>query len=324
MSCRTMHRLIGLFAGVLLTVSAHAQTAWPTRPITMIVPYSAGGGADPVARLLGDGIGKLLGQSIIVEFRPGANATIGTRDVAKAAPDGYTVLFTPAAPIINMKLLMPDLGYEPGDLTRIIELTNSPNALMVSSQFGPKTLQEYVDYAKHNPGNVNIGVAALGGGGHLGAVLIEQVTDTSLNIVPYKGTGELLPDMLSGSLDSSSDFPAAYVPHAKAGTVKILAMFSDQRVPAFPDVPTSAEGGFPKLVIGGWFGLFGPKGLPRDIVDKLNAAANTELKDPQIRARIESLGYQLIGGTPEQFAKQIDSDFVTIGDLVKLGHIALQ
>jgi tripartite-type tricarboxylate transporter receptor subunit TctC len=185
-------------------------------------------------------------------------------------------------------------------------------------------LQEYVDYAKKNPGKTNIGVAALGGGGHLGAVLVEQVTGTSLNIVPYKGTGELLPDMLGGSLDSSSDFPAAYVPHAKAGTVRILAVISDQRVPAFPDVPTSAEGGYPKLVIGGWFGLFGPKGLPRAIVDKLNAAANTELKDPQVRARIESLGYQVIGGTPEQFVKQVDTDFVTISDLVKLGHITLQ
>ena len=323
MSDKKILRLIALFA-CILAGSAHAQTAWPTRPITMIVPYSAGGGADPVARLLGDGIGKLLGQSIIVEFRPGANATIGTRDVARAAPDGYTILFTPAAPIINMKLLMPDLGYEPGDLVRIIDLTNSPNALMVSSQFGPKTLKEYVDYAKANPGKVNIGVAALGGGGHLGAVLLEQVTGINLNIVPYKGTGELLPDMLSGSLDSSADFPAAYVPHQKAGTVKILAVFSDQRVPAFPDVPTSGEGGYPKLVIGGWFGLFGPKGLPREITGKLNAAANTELKDPQIRARIESLGYQVIGGTPEQFAKQVDDDFSMISNLVKVGHISLQ
>ena len=158
----------------------------------------------------------------------------------------------------------------------------------------------------------------------MGAVLIELVTGAKLSIVPYKGTGELLPDILGGTLDGSVDFPAAYVPQAKAGNVRILGVFSDRRVPAFPDVPTTAEGGYPKLVMSGWFGIFGPRNLPRQIVDTYNQAFNEQLKDPATIKRIEALGYQMEGGTTERFEKQIQTDFETISQLVKLSHVSLQ
>lgn len=316
----------GLLAAAGLAAPAVAAETWqPTRTITMIVPYSAGGGADPVSRMLADGIGKRLGQSVVVEFRPGANATMGTRDVVKAKPDGYTIMLTPATPIVNMKLLMPDLGYDPQrDLTPIVEVTNSPNAVMASGQFEAKTLKEFIDYALKNPGKANVGVAALGGGGHMGAALIELVTGAKFNIVPYKGTGELLPDILGGALDGSVDFPAAYVPQAKAGNVRILGVFSDRRVPAFPNVPTTGEAGFPKLVMSGWYGIFGPRGLPRPIVDRYNAVFNEQVKDPATVQRIEALGYQMEGGTTEAFEQQIAADFDTIAKLVKADHLTLQ
>lgn len=317
-----------LAAGALVCAfgnAAFAQGAWPTRPITMIVPYLAGGGADPIARLLADGMSKRLGQPVVVDFKAGAAGTIGAQAVVNAPADGYTILFTPPAPIINAKLLMPSLSYDPDrDLVPIMEISFSPMVIMANGEFGPKTLKELIDYAKANPGKVMAGVPALGGTGHLATAMIETATGVKLTMVPYRGTGGLLPDMLGGRLNISQDLPAAYVPHLKSGKVRVIAVLGTTRIPSLPDVPTSVESGFPKLQIGAWYGLFGPKGLPRDILVKINSAANETLKDPAAKTKVEELGYETVGGTPEKLADDIKRDLVTLGEVVRLGNVKME
>jgi tripartite-type tricarboxylate transporter receptor subunit TctC len=154
--------------------------------------------------------------------------------------------------------------------------------------------------------------------------MIETGTGVKLTMVPYRGTGGLLPDMLGGRLNISQDLPAAYVPHLKSGKVRVIAVLSDKRIPSLPDVPTSAESGFPQLQIGAWYGLFGPKGLPKEIVAKLNRAANEALQDPAAKAKVEELGYEAIGGTPEHLADDIKSDMVKLGEVVRLGKVKME
>lgn len=317
-----------LAAGALLCAlgnTVFAQGAWPTRPITLIVPYLAGGGADPIARLLAEGMSKQLGQPVLVDFKAGAAGTIGAQAVVNSPPDGYTILFTPPAPLVNSKLLMPNLSYDPDkDLVPIMEISFSPMAIMANGDFGPKTLKELIEYAKANPSKVMAGVPALGGTGHLATAMIETDTGVKLTMVPYRGTGGLLPDMLGGRLNISQDLPAAYVPHLKSGKVRVIAVLGDKRIPSLPDVPTSVESGFPQLQIGAWYGLFGPKGLPKEILMKINSAANEALKDPAAKAKVEELGYETVGGTPERLADDIKRDMVKLGEVVRLGNVKMQ
>ncbi|WP_395708111.1 Bug family tripartite tricarboxylate transporter substrate binding protein [Reyranella sp.] len=324
-------RRLGLMValGALIAAAAAnvalAQGGWPTKPITMIVPYLAGGGADPAARLLAEGMSKRLGRPIVVDFKAGANGTIGTQMVANAAPDGYTILFTPPAPIVNSKYLIPNLPYNPEkDLVPIIEVTTSPMAIMANADFGPKTLKELIDYAKANPDKVLAGTPGQGGSGHLMCAMVEVREGVKFNMIPYRGTGGLLPDMLGGRLNISFDLPAAYVSHVNSGKVRIIAVMGDKRIPSFPDAPTSVESGYPQLQLSVWYALFAPKGVPQDIVMKLNAAANEALKEPEIKAKIEQLGYQTAGGTPEQMAENIRKEMSVVGEIVRLGNVKME
>lgn len=304
-----------------LSGTAFAQANWPTKTITMIVPYAAGGGAEPVARLLAEGMSKRLGQSIVVDFRGGAAGTIGTQAVVKAN-DGHTILFTPPAPIINVKFMMTGLSYDPDkDLIPVMEICYSPVGIMARTDFPPKTLKEMFDYAKANPGKVTAGVPSQGGTGHLNVAMVEKEIGIKLNMVPYKGTGGLLPDMLGGRLDTSHDFPAAYFSHIADGKVRVLALMSDKRLPTLPNVPTSVELGYPKLQMNAWYGLFITKGATPEVVAKLNAAANEALKDPVAKKKIEDLGYNVTGGTAAGFAEIIKKDNGQIGDIIKAAGI---
>lgn len=324
---RRLRLLIAALFAVLTSAgsAAMAQASWPTKPITMIVPYLAGGGADPAARLLAEGMSKRLGRPIVVDFKAGANGTIGTQVVANAAPDGYTILFTPPAPIVNSKFLMPSLPYDPvKDLVPVIEVTTSPMAIMANAAFGPKTLKELLAYAKANPDKVVAGTPGQGGSGHLVCAMVEVREGVKFNMIPYRGTGGLLPDMLGGRLNISFDLPAAYVSHINSGKVRIVAVMGDKRIPSFPDASTSVESGYPQLQLSVWYGLFAPKGVPRDILLKLNAAANDALNEPEIKARIEQLGYQTAGGTPEQLAENIRKEMAVVGEIVRLGNVKME
>jgi tripartite-type tricarboxylate transporter receptor subunit TctC len=218
-----------------------AQENWPERPITLVIPYAAGGGADFVARLLADGISEELGESVVVESRPGGGGVIGAQYVAQSAPDGYTVMLSPAAPLVNAPLLRDNVPYDPqADLAPLSKLVVSPIMVLVNGEVPAQNVAELVDMAKASPGEVAVGNSGAGSTQQLLSLMFQGSTGTELNMISYTGSGEIVPDLLAGRLNMMLDFPAAY---AENGEVRILATLSDKRLPLFPDVPTMAEEG---------------------------------------------------------------------------------
>lgn len=311
--------MLMLFAGF-----AVAQQGYPSKPIRLIVPWAAGGGTDPIARMLAAFIGPRLGQQIIVDFKPGAAGVIGTSIAMHAPPDGYTLLLTSPAPLVNAKFLVPDLNYKPEEVTTIVQLTDAPISVFGNANFLAKDLKQLIEYARKNPGKVNMGVPGLGGQGHLAAALIEYRAKVKFTIIPYKGTGDILSDLRTGRVDAATGFPAAYVPGKKAGYLRGLAVLGETRVPDLPDVPTAVELGFPDIKQGAWFMLFGPKGLPRSIVNRLNAETNAFLASENGKTALQKLGYEVTqGSTPEGSAKVLEADVQTFKEIHEAGAMKM-
>ena len=275
----------------------------------MIVPFSAGGGSDPVARLLAEGLHERLGQPVLVEFQPGASATIGTNTVAQAEPDGYTILLTSNTPVVNVKYTMPDLPYDMEDLVPLTEVTGSTVMVVANTNFEPNTFVEMIDYAKENPGKINLAIQGVGGLSHFAASLIEYRAGADFNLVPYKGAGDLQADLLSGVVDIGIGFPTAFIPGVEAGKLKFIGSLADERLETLPDVQTTEEQGFPKIKASAWLMLFGPKGLPQDVVDKIVVATNDFLETDEAQSRLEELGYTVpAGSNPEKAAALLERD----------------
>jgi tripartite-type tricarboxylate transporter receptor subunit TctC len=285
--------LLGLGLTLGVATQAVAQ-AWPTlKPITIIVPYAAGGGADFVIRLIADDLTKRLNQTIIIENRGGANGTIGAAAVARAAPDGYTYMLIPSGPMVNAKLLSEGLPYNPDtDFTAVMKVVFSPIVIVTSKDVPAKNLKELVAYAKANPGALNVGNSGPNSTQELTTLMFAGGTGIEVTRVPYKGSGQVVPDLLANRLQMMIDFPSTYMSHEKAGAVRILATFNPTRIEAYPDLPTIAESGFPEVPAWqGWFGLFGPKGLPEDIRAKFAAAVTAYLTTPEAKAKLANGGY---------------------------------
>jgi tripartite-type tricarboxylate transporter receptor subunit TctC len=281
---------VGLTFGLVAQASAQA---WPSRAITIIVPYAAGGGADFVARLIADDVSKRLGQNIIVENRGGANGTIGAGAVARAQPDGYTFMLIPSGPLVNAKLLTEGLPYNPDtDFTTVMKVVFSPNVVVVGKDVPAKNLKELVAYAKANPGKINAGNSGPNSTQELLSMMFAAGTGIEITRVPYKGSGQILPDLLANRLQLMMDFPGPYMAHDKTGAVRILATHNATRLEAFPNLPTIVESGFPDVPTWqGWFGLFGPKGLPEDIRSRFAAAVGAYLNTPEAKAKLATGGY---------------------------------
>lgn len=275
-----------------VSMPASAQE-WPTQPITLIVPFSAGGGSDPVARLLAEGLGERLGQPVLVEFQPGASATIGTNTVVQSKPDGYTLLLTPNTPVVNVKYTIPDLPYDVEDVVPITQVTGASVMVVANANFAPNNFQELVDYAKAHPGEINMAIQGTGGVSHYAASLIQMRTGTEYNFVPYKGAGDMLADMLSGVVDVGFGFPASFLPGVESGKLKFLAALSSEPLNSLPDVKTAKDQGFPAIQVNSWLMLFGPKGTPEDVVKKIADATGDFLKAEGIAQRLEELGYSV-------------------------------
>lgn len=281
--------LVGALAG-----SAAAQDNWPTRPITLISPFAAGGGADFVARLIAAGIEDDLGQSVIVEARPGGGGVIGANFVAQAEPDGYTIMLTPAAPLVNAPLLRPDtVPYDPQtDLEPLMKLVVSPIMVITNSKLEATNLKELVDLAKASPGKISIGNSGAGSTQQLLSLMFQGGTGTELNMIAYTGSGEIVPDLVAGRLNMMLDFPAAYAAYVESGDVRLLASLSDKRLPLFPDVPTVSEAGFPEVPAwSGWFGLFAPDGVPVEVKEKLTTAIRNYLNSDEAKEKLAAGGY---------------------------------
>jgi len=302
--------------------SAWAQ-AWPARPVNLIVPFPAGGTTDVLARALGQELSKSLGQPVVVENRPGAGATLGADHVAKAKPDGYTLLMGAVHHTIATSVYRR-LGYDfQKDLAPITVVAVVPNVLVVNPQVPAKTVQELLAQARAQPGKLAYGSNGAGTGQHLIGAQFESMGGVELLHVPYKGSGPLTTDLLGGQIAMSFDTVTPVLPHIKAGKLRALAVTTARRSVALPDVPTLDEAGLKGFDMGTWFGVLAPAVTPREVLARLGADMNRIIESPQFRRKMEEIGAEPIGGSPEQMARQIRDDTDRFARLVKDAKVAL-
>jgi tripartite-type tricarboxylate transporter receptor subunit TctC len=290
--------LAGLSAS-LAAGRASAQ-AWPSKPITMIVPFAAGGPTDLMARLVGERMGKELGQQFIIDNTTGAAGTIAVGKAVRAAPDGYTISIGHVGTHVANGTIYKNLNYNLlSDLVPIARLPQNPMLVVTSEQVPVKTLKELVEHLKVNGDKVPGGTAGMGSGSHLGALAFFAATGVKYQLVPYRGTGPAMQDLMANQIQVMVDQSSNSLPQVRAGKIRAYAVTAKTRSPAAPEIPTAAEAGYP-MEVSIWHGLWAPKGTPPEIVAKLNAAAIATLQDPEIRRRLEDLGQDL--PTPAEMA----------------------
>jgi tripartite-type tricarboxylate transporter receptor subunit TctC len=303
-------KLIRLFIAVAMTACAGTAAAqdYPSRPITLIVPYPAGGGNDVLGRLVGEKMSKSLKQTIVVENRGGAGGTIGTRQVAKSAPDGYTMLIATSSLAINPSLY-PNVGYDPRkDFAPIGLIASSANVVLVHPSVPVKSIRELIALAKKSPGKLNFASTGSGSSVHLAAELFAAMAGIKINHVPYRGSGPALNDLLGGHVTMMfSTLPSA-IGIVRGGKVRALAVTGAKRSNVFPELPTIAEAGLPGYEAELHYGLVAPAGTPRAAIDKLNAALREALNDASLRERLAREGAVALPSTPEQYASDIDAE----------------
>jgi tripartite-type tricarboxylate transporter receptor subunit TctC len=307
----TSRTLLGVVVGSLLAGSALAQAEFPTKPIAMVIPFPPGGSTDVLGRILAQTMTKYLPQAIAVENTGGAGGTIGAARVARATPDGYTVLFHNMAHA-SAPALYAKLSYDPvTDFEPIGIVTEVPMILVTRKQFPADNLAGVLEYGKANPGRINFANAGIGATSHLCEVLLQSTTGVRWTSVPYKGTGPALNDLIGGQVDMICDQPASTLGHIRAGTLKPVAVATKERLKSLPDVPTFTEAGVPGFTLTVWHGLYAPKGTPRAVVDKLAAALRKALEDPVLVPRFQDMSAIIATrdqATPEALRSFLRSD----------------
>jgi tripartite-type tricarboxylate transporter receptor subunit TctC len=302
--------------------SALAQ-AWPSKPISLVVPFPAGGTTDVLARAVGQELSKSLGQPVVVESKPGAGATLGADYVAKSKADGYTLLMGAVHHTIASSVYKK-LPYDfQKDLTPVTTVALVPNVLVVNPNVAAKTTKELQALAKASPGKLTYGSNGNGTGQHLIGAQFEVMGGVELLHVPYKGSGPLTTDLLGGQITMSFDTITPVLSHIKAGKLRALAVTTSKRSPALPDVPTLDESGLKGFNLGTWFGILAPANTPRDVVVRLNAEVVKIVNAPDFKKKMEDIGAEPIGNTPEQMAKQIKDDTERFAKLVKDAGVSI-
>ena len=299
--------------------------AYPTKPVRLIVPFAPGGTTDIVARAVGDRLGRELGQPVLIENRAGGGGTIGADVVAKAAADGYTLGMATVSTMATNPATNPKMPYDSvKDLTPILNLVNVPNVMTVNPTKIPvKNMKEAIDLFKKNPGKFSYASSGSGGISHLDGEAFKVMTGTFIVHIPYRGSGPALNDTIAGQVDAQFDNLPSSLPHIRSGKLRALAVMADKRVESLPEVPTFAEIGLKDVNNMAWYGLVGPANLPRDVVQKVQAAAVKTLADPEVRKRLADGGSFVDGGTPEQFAQLIQRELALRRDIVKKQNIKL-
>jgi tripartite-type tricarboxylate transporter receptor subunit TctC len=309
----------------LAATPALAAESWPTRPVTMIVPFPPGISTDIMARALATSLSESLGQQFVIENRPGASGNIGGGVAAKAAPDGYTLLIGTLGPTVTNKFMYRNLGYDPERAFAPIALLASSALIIVGSPKVPAAkLSELVAYARKNPGKLNAGTVGIGSQAHITLELINKLAGISIVHVPYRIATQALPDLISGDLQMGFNYIPTFVPAVQNGTIRGLAVTSTERLADLPNVPTVSESGFPGFEASGWNALLAPAGTPREIVDKLNAGAIAFLKSETGRQQLRKMVMTPGGGTPEQLKAHLDRERAKWGPIVKEANIVLQ
>ncbi|MFL9824401.1 Bug family tripartite tricarboxylate transporter substrate binding protein [Rhodoplanes sp. SY1] len=311
-------------AGLIAKPAILRAETWPSRPISLVMPFAAGGGTDLLARALAQDLGERLGQQVVVDNRAGAGGNIAATFVAKAPPDGYTIMFGTPGPLANNKLMYKSLAFDPERaFAPIVLIAKSP--LIVAARLGlpVKDLAELKAYAGANPGKLNVGVPGNGTLGHITSVLLQQALGVKMASVPYRGTAPVVNDLLGDQVDLAMDFMPSYVPLVRDGRIRALAVTTSQRAPDLPDVKTVQEAGVPGFEATAWYALAAPTGTPADVIDKLNAASNAFLKSPKGKEALATLSMQAVGGTPAALKAFITAELEKWGPVVKEANITM-
>ncbi|WP_428680985.1 Bug family tripartite tricarboxylate transporter substrate binding protein [Reyranella sp.] len=303
-------------AACALVLAMVAGPVWaqdfPSRPLKLVVPYAPGGGADSVARIVAKKVAENIGQPIVIENKGGAGSIVGTDLVAKAEPDGYTLLLGQSGPISINPAVYKSLPYDPvKDFAPITMTTAYPYILVVNSESSAKTLQEFVALAKSKPGALNYGSTGVGAANHLVAELFASKAGLKMTHVPYRGTALAVGDLVSGTLNVVFGDPISVLPHIKSGKLRALAVTSLERSPVAPEVPTVAESGYPGFEALAWHGILAPAKTPPAVIQKLNAEIAKALADPATKELLEKQAMQTVGNSPEAFAAFIQKDIAT-------------
>jgi tripartite-type tricarboxylate transporter receptor subunit TctC len=311
-------------AGLCAAPSAAWADAWPSRPVSIVLPFAAGGGTDLLARALAQDLSERFGQQFIVENRTGAGGNVGAGVVAKAAPDGYTILFGTPGPLANNKLMYKNLSFDPEQaFAPIVLIAKSPLIVVAKKSLPVKDIKELVAYAKANPGKLNIGVPGNGTLGHITALLLQKELGISMTSVPYRGTALVVNDLLAEQVDLAADFMPSYVPLVREDKIRALAVTTTDRSSDLPNVPTVQDSGFKGFEATAWYALAAPAGTPSEIIGKLNAATNAFLKSPKGQDALAKLSIQAVGGSPADLKAFIATELKKWGPVVKEANISM-
>jgi tripartite-type tricarboxylate transporter receptor subunit TctC len=316
-----------LFALCLATPSgfAWAQATYPTRPVTLVVGVPPGGILDSVARMVAPTMSQSLGQSVVVENKAGASGNIAATAVARSAPDGYNLLVGYSMFHVGNPSMFSNLSWDPvRDFAPVAMLVVSPHVLAVNPSVPAKTLREFVDYARANPGKLSYASSGNGSVPHVGVELFKQQNNLFIVHVPYRGGGPAMLDVVAGNVDMTVATPPTLLGFVQSGKLRALAVAAKQRLPQLPDVPTSAEAGFPGFELEAWVALFAPKGTPPAIVDKISAAAKLALESPAVRKSAEAAGLEIRYMTPPQLDAVVRSDIKYWSKVIKSRNIRIE
>jgi tripartite-type tricarboxylate transporter receptor subunit TctC len=318
---RTLLRIALLMA---IGLGAWAQDDYPNRPVRIIVPFAPGGSTDVVARILADKLGTQFKQTFIVENKPGAGGNIGADAVAKASPDGYTLLMGTTGVLAINKYLYKNMSFDPDrDLAPVSYTSLITNILVVNPQVPARTVAELLALAKADPGKYTFASSGAGSSTHLSAELFKSMAGVDILHVPYKGSSQALTDVMAGQVTMLFDNAPSSIPFIEQGRLRAVAVTSTKRLPNLPDVPTIDEAGVKGYESLSWSGIVAPAATPRRIVDKLNAAIDRILREPDVRQRFASLGVEPVGGPPEDFSRHIRGEAEKWGRVVKTANITL-
>jgi tripartite-type tricarboxylate transporter receptor subunit TctC len=310
-----MARLLWLMAALFLQ-AAYGQS-WPAKPVRFVVPFPPGGSTDVAARSVADRLSAALGQPVIVDNRAGANGAIGTAEVARAAPDGYTILFA-ADPVTTLQLVVKDLPFDVlRDFAPVTQVTTQPIALAVHPSVPAQTVRELIAYAKANPGKLSFCHSGTGSGQHLSGELFKKLAGIDMVHVPYKGGGPAVQDLVAGQVPVGVLGSTPLIPHHKAGRVRILAFTSLERFPVLPEVPTLHESGLTGFETAQWLGLLAPRGTRGEVIQKLHLETAKVLALPEVRQRLAQAALQPVTSSPDAFAAVIRADIERWGKLAR-------
>ena len=312
-----------LMCALALTAATAAAQTYPSRPVKVIVPFATGAASDIIARQVFDRVGSAMGQGFVVENRPGAGGTVGSDFVSKAPPDGYTLLISTAALPISASAYK-NLRYDSGAFAPVMVMTHSPLGFAANLNFPPKTIKEFIDYAKTNPGKVNFGSLGIATSHHLTGEKFKLDTGIDMVHVPYKGSSAAHTDLIGGQIQVMFDNLVALLPQIKAGKVRALAVSSAKRHPLLPEVPSIAEGGVRDFEAVAWFGVVAPPGTPRDITARLNTEIVKVLNQTDLKQRLTDGGSLVIANTPDEAGAFLKNEIARWGVVVKAANISAE